>query len=224
MGGCRRPRLKGKCEGCGSQHSILIDLISLCPKGHCTGILARARKDAATEESAQAEWVLEGTKALMRFRRTRVKSSMPTDTEQLRHKCRLLGLHWGMLCTRYPNKTWGRDHKPAVFSDHVHWLLGYEVRGLRAVSASREDSVAPSWSVVLHFELTLEQAFKACCASDDLQRKFLVTPLALGGTAHHDGEVCAQFLRELTILPEERRGIKHVQGTRQLLWEFRCAG
>ena len=82
---------------------------------------------------------------------------MPADTEQLRHKYRLLGVHWGMLCKRDPNKAWARDYKPTVFSDHVDWLLGDEVHGLRAVSASGDDSVAPSWSVVLRFELEVRR-------------------------------------------------------------------
>ena len=138
----------------------------------------------------------EGSKAVVRMRRVRARSAMPQSTEQLRHKYRLLAVHWGMMCQRYPNKHWARNYDPAHFRNHVDWLLGDSVAQLKAVTATGQESVSPAWPVVLRYELelrkevmkllnmasvTLAEALAAARRNDELRTCFLITPLALGG-------------------------------------------
>ena len=71
------------------------------------------------EDTATAEVLRQGRKAVIQMRRVRVKSQMPLTTEQLRHMYRLLAVHWGMLCDRYPNTSWVAKYHPNHFRDHV---------------------------------------------------------------------------------------------------------
>ena len=68
-------------------------------------VSSQQEESAQTDDHTQADFVREGSKAVIRVRRTKVKSTMLATTEQLRHKYRLLAVHWGMLSQRYPNKT-----------------------------------------------------------------------------------------------------------------------
>ena len=154
-----------------------------------------------TEDTTTADVIQQGGKAVIQMRRTRVKSQMPQTTEQLRHKYRLLAVHWGMLCARYPNKAWAAQYHPNQFRDHVDWLLGDEVAELRAVASEGRDSVKPTWLTILRYELevrketmrrinmcglSLKDALWQARNSDDLRTRFLVTPLALGGRRQHE--------------------------------------
>ena len=160
-------------------------------------VSSQQEESAQTDDHTQADFVREGSKAVIRVRRTKVKSTMPATTEQLRHKYRLLAVHWGMLSQRYPNKSWAKDYDPATLRNHVDWLLGEHVAELRAVSPSGEEAIGPSWPVVLRYELevrkeamrqinmfsvSLATAFAAGRRSDELRTRYLITPLALGGT------------------------------------------
>ena len=131
------------------------------------------------------------------MRRVRVKSAMPATTEQLRHKYRLLAVHWSMLCQRYPNKAWAQGYDQTMLRNHVDWLLGDQDAELCAMAPTGEESISPSWPVVLRYELevrkeamrqlnmcgvTLAAAFAASRRSDELRTRYLITPLALGGT------------------------------------------
>ena len=69
-------------------------------------VTSQAEEAQQTEDVTQADVVQQGSKAVIQMRRTRVRSQMPATTEQLRHKYRLLAVHWGMICARYPNKGW----------------------------------------------------------------------------------------------------------------------
>ena len=127
----------------------------------------------------------------------RVKSTMPATTEQLRHKYRLLAVHWGMLCQRYPNKSWAIGYQQSMLRSHVDWLLGDDVAELKAMTPAGHESICPAWPVILRYELevrkeamrqlnmcgaSLATAFAAGRQSDELRTRYLVTPLALGGT------------------------------------------
>ena len=159
-------------------------------------VASQQEESAQTDDQTQADFVREGSKAVIRMRRVRVKSSMPATTEQLRHKFRLLAVHWGMLCQRYPNKHWAAGYEQTMLRNHVDWLLGDQVAELRAMTPSGEESISPSWPVVLRYELevhkeamrqlnmcgvTLATAFAAGRKSDELRTRYPITPLALGG-------------------------------------------
>ena len=64
-----------------SSQSLLADIASL-------------QEEGALAEESTADFVREGSKAVVRMRRVRARSAMPQTTEQLRHKYRLLAVHW----------------------------------------------------------------------------------------------------------------------------------
>ena len=119
--------------------------------------VASQHEEGALTEETTADFVREGSKAVVRMRRIRARSAMPQTTEQLRHKYRLLAVHWGMMSQRYPNKHWARNFDPAHFRNHVDWLLGDSVAQLKAVTATGQESVSPAWPAVLRYELELRK-------------------------------------------------------------------
>ena len=159
-------------------------------------VTSQAEEAQQTQDVTQADVVQQSSKAVIQMRRTRVRSQMPATTEQLRHKYRLLAVHWEMICARYSNKGWAAGYKPSVFRDHVDWLLGDDVSDLRAVAAEGRESIKPTWQRVLRCELeirkeatrrmnmcgkTLGDSLLLARHSDELRTRYLVTPLALGG-------------------------------------------
>ena len=160
--------------------------------------VARQQEEASqTDDTTQADFVREGSRAVLRVKRMRVKSTMPATTEQLRHKYRLLAVHWGMLCQRYPNKSWATGYQQSMLRSHVDWLLGDDVAELKAMTPAGHESICPAWPVVLRYELevrkeamrqlnmcgaSLATAFAAGRQSDELRTRYLVSPLALGRT------------------------------------------
>ena len=166
--------------------------------------VASQQEESALAEDTTADFVREGSKAVVRMRRVRARSAMPQTTEQLRHKYRLLAVHCGMMCQRYPNKHWARNYDPAHFRNHVDWLLGDSVAQIKAVTATGQESVSPAWPVVLRYGLelrkeamklmnmasvTLAEALAAARRNDELRTCFLITPLALGGGQRQQQEV-----------------------------------
>ena len=55
------------------------------------------------------------------------------------------------------NKRWARDGQPPLLSEHVDWILGDEVAGLRAVRLAGDETVSTSWLVVLRYELEVRR-------------------------------------------------------------------
>ena len=101
------------------------------------------------------------------------------------------------MSQRYPDKHWSRNFDPAHLRNHVGWLLGDSVAQLKAVPATWRESVSPAWPVVLRIELelrkeamrmmnmhsvTIAEAFSAARRSDELRTRYLIAPLALGGS------------------------------------------
>ena len=159
-------------------------------------VTSQAEEAQQTDDVTQADVVQQGSKAVIQMRRTRVRSQMPATSEQLRHKYRLLAVHWGMICARYPNKGWAARYHPSVFRDHVDWLLGDDAADMRAAAPEGKDSIKPTWQIILRYELeirkeatrrinmcgnTLSDALGLARHSDELRTRYLVTPLALSG-------------------------------------------
>ena len=134
-------------------------------------VTSQAEEAQQTEELTHADVVQQGGKAVIQMRRSRVRSQMPTMTEQIRHKYRLLAVHWGMLCARYPNEAWALNYQPAVFRDHVDWLLGDDVFDLGAAAAEGKDSVNPRGkaSCVASWRFAERPCEESTCAATHLQ-------------------------------------------------------
>ena len=115
-------------------------------------VASQQEESAQTDDTTQA-----GSRAVLRVKRMKTKSTMPNTTEQLRHKYRLLVVHWGMMCQRYPNKPWAVGYEPSMLRSHVDWLLGDEVAELRAMTPSGQESICPAWPAVLRCELEVRK-------------------------------------------------------------------
>ena len=64
-------------------------------------VVSQQEESQQVDDTTQADHVPQGNKAVVRLRRARGKSAMPATTEQLRHKYRLMAVHWGMVCARF---------------------------------------------------------------------------------------------------------------------------
>ena len=124
-------------------------------------VASQQEESAQADDTTQADFVREGSRAVLRVKRARTKSQMPNTTEQLRHKYRLLAVHWGMMCQRYPNKSWAIGYDQAMLRSHVDWLLGDEVAELRAMTPSGHESICPAWPVVLRYELEVRNSLRS---------------------------------------------------------------
>ena len=100
-------------------------------------VASQQEESAQTDDTTQADFVPEGSRAVLRFYRMQPRSTMPATTQQLRHKFRLLTIHWSMMmCQRYSNKSWAVGHDQAMLRTHADWLLGHEVAELKAMTLS----------------------------------------------------------------------------------------
>ena len=77
-------------------------------------VVSQQEESQQVDDTTQADFVQQGNKAVVRLRRARAK--MPATTEQLRHKYRLMAVHWGMVCSIYTNKIMGGQVQPTVLS------------------------------------------------------------------------------------------------------------
>ena len=157
--------------------------------------VASQQEEGALTEETTADFVREGSKAVVRMWRIRARSACrrpQTATPQVSSPCSLVGDDEPALSEQH----WARNFDPAHFRNHVDWFLGDSVAQLKAVTATGQESVSPAWPVVLRYELelrkeamklmnmasvTIAEALAAARRSDELRTCFLITPLALGG-------------------------------------------
>ena len=63
----------------------------------------------------------------------------------------------GNALRQIPKQGWALNYQPAVFRDHVEWLLRNDVFDLRAAAAEGKDSVKPAWQSILRCELEIRR-------------------------------------------------------------------
>jgi len=124
------------------------------------------------------------------------KAPMPSSPEQLRDAVRVMARQWHMVQLKGAGRTILRDYDVGIFEAHLDYLLGDECH--RMSEAHPGIRASPSWDLLLSYEheirkqaiklvneagLTLRAALKSARDSTDHRTKFLITPLALHGTA-----------------------------------------
>ena len=131
------------------------------------------------------------------------------------------------LCQRYSNKTWAEGYEQTLLRNHGDWPLGEEVAELKTPTPSGEESISPAWPVVLRYKLevrkgarrqlsmngtTLAAAFAAGRRGGELRKRYLVTPLSLGGTQGGQQETRPADVRQPRPKPQpqpkQRRGFR----------------
>jgi hypothetical protein len=80
---------------------------------------------------------------------------LPTDPESFRRRIKLLGATYVMALMKNPGNPWLRTSTPEVWQEHVEYILGERVYGLRMADASSD--IKPDWSTVLTYEHELRK-------------------------------------------------------------------
>jgi hypothetical protein len=90
----------------------------------------------------------------------RVKLSMPTNTEQLRDRIRLLASAMEFLKIRFPTSKIFASSDKEVWNDHLEYILGDKVMGREVKDTDGTVTKVPSWQLVLGYEYAIRN--KAC--------------------------------------------------------------
>ena len=149
-----------------------------------------------------------GSDGRLQFKRQKQTAREPTNSEQLRHRHRVMAVRWMMLTQRYPN----RDVLKA--NDHDMWrllsdyVLGPEVMGFEFKAPNGQIVGRPSWTQVLHYEFhirkkalktvnmkgtNLKDALMDAMTSEHLKNKEFLTPAttSVAVAAVHSAEASA---------------------------------
>ena len=99
-----------------------------------------------------------------------------------------------MVKLKMSNHMWLRTCTPAVFTNHLNFILGEDVYGLQAKDADGKVVGTPSWNLVLSYEFRIredackrmnqdrvdcEKAFTEARKDTELKTKFFTTPMAI---------------------------------------------
>ena len=120
---------------------------------------------------------------------------IPSDTEELRQRFKVMGHHWELVRLSRPSKHLFVDFEhPTTWLNHVEWLLGEEIYGYTIESASdRPYSVAWKPFLELEFQVrkrameiltndkaaTLAAALASARKNDALMQKHFYIPLGI---------------------------------------------
>lgn len=151
-----------------------------------------SRKDSTTS-SMQSTLDASGH---VRITRTKIKSKVPSNTEEYRRVMRVETNAWLCMAARYKAKAWLHNLSADAFNKFVDYILGERVYGIQIPSLSGDSPqrVKPDWAIVLSYEhklrkealklvmnegYTLGDALKVVIKDADLKEAFFTTPIAL---------------------------------------------
>jgi hypothetical protein len=83
------------------------------------------------------------------------KVVLPVDSEALRRRVRLLGVSYALAKIQNPTRAWLATASQDVWLDHLDYVLGPRVWGLKFSAAGMEFTLA--WSIVLEYEWSLRR-------------------------------------------------------------------
>ncbi len=131
------------------------------------------------------EWTKTG-EAVMR--KSKLKGSLPTSTEEYRALYQLRRHQWGVVRLRHGNKPYLGNLNADWWYEHVEYMLGEKVRGYCAKSPTGEVLASLSWATFLTFDqAVMDSAFKEV----NLKGTSLATAIA---SARTDNELRTQYL------------------------------
>eukprot|EP00435_Cladocopium_sp_Y103_P009962 s5620_g2.t1 len=151
-----------------------------------------SRKDSTTS-SMQSSLDASGH---VRITRTKVKSKVPSNTEEYRRVMRVETNAWLCMAARYKAKSWLHNLTAEPFNKFVDYILGERVYGIQipSLSGDTQQRVKPDWAIVLSYEhklrkeafklvmndgYSLGDALKSVIKDADLKEGFFTTPIAL---------------------------------------------
>ena len=124
----------------------------------------------------------------------KVTGSLPTNSEELRLRIRVMGIAWEFLRIRYPMRPVLTGLGNQVWQDYVDWLLSEDVFGLEVALDSEGIRFKPTWNTLLAFELevrrrafhlantqgsTMRDAIVAAMKDQGIMNRYFITPTSL---------------------------------------------
>ncbi|CAL1152593.1 unnamed protein product [Cladocopium goreaui] len=151
-----------------------------------------SRKDSTT---SQMQTGLDST-GHIRITKTKVKSKLPSNTEEYRRAMRVEMYAWLCMAARYKAKAWLHGLTAAPFNRFVDFILGEKVYNIQVPSlvGDGQTRVKPDWGIILNFEhrlrkeafklvvrdgATLADALNQVIHDAELKETYFTTPVAL---------------------------------------------
>jgi hypothetical protein len=103
-------------------------------------------KDEMSDDPQEAVWF----QGALKIRRSMTKVSLPSDSESLRRRVRILGVTFDLAKAKNPSRAWLRTCSKEVWADHLDYILGDTVFGFDIKAAGR--SIRPPWDLILSYE------------------------------------------------------------------------
>jgi hypothetical protein len=103
--------------------------------------------EEAVEDVVGAVIDKEGT---WKTKKTTKSVALPTTSEQLRSRLRLLGVSYTIAKYKHSTRQWLSTTSPTLWNDYCDWLLGDEIAGYK--SLVQGTTIVPPWSVLMEFE------------------------------------------------------------------------
>ena len=155
-----------------------------------------SREETREDNWGAARVLADGTLKLQKASRGEAKP--PKNSEELRHRIKVMGIAWEFLRLRFPSKPFLINLDSHIWLDYAEWLLGDEVYGMEVKDALGTVCFRPAWHTLLTFEhqvrkeayklvnlkgLTLVDAMAAVKKDAALFQKYFVTPTAVAAGA-----------------------------------------
>ena len=160
---------------------------------------------------------------LIQMMRTKSKTSLPSDPEQLRARFKVECNVWLMMQTKFPNRGWLQSLAPVDFEKYVDYLLGRKCNGLMVVSAAGSGDtnvpLNPAWHLVLQYDyqlrkeafkmvreenIPLKDALEAVVKDQELKELFFLTPLSHQKKSSPSGASAVPFQETLKPNPSNK--------------------
>ena len=87
----------------------------------------------------------------VRVTKTKVKGTMPSNTEEYRQAMKLESTTWLCMAAKYKSKHYLNGLKAEHFQHFVDFILGDKINGIKVPMDGQQQSLKPSWALVLQY-------------------------------------------------------------------------
>ena len=120
---------------------------------------------------------------------------LPTTSEQLRVRIRILGVSYEIAKYKHITRAWLSTTSPAIWNQHADYILGEDVYGFKLTV--QDTIVVPPWQVVMEYEQQIRKhalkrviyddediatALMYCQTNASLKEKYFSTPMAINAS------------------------------------------
>jgi hypothetical protein len=121
-------------------------------------IVAEALSDVICVEEAidEVAGAMLDKDGALRMVKTTKKVPLPASSEELRNRIKILGVSFQLAAYKHFSRKWLTQMKPSIWQDHLDYILGSEIYGLKVQVMNRV--IEAPWLDVLHFEHQLRKS------------------------------------------------------------------